>query len=161
MVNDKAEVIACYMGDFNNAPKQYDTVVKLRFESEDDANHYLSKQKELLQCSKQPPPIVFRSKKKRLHDVFFEESDYAGERETFHCFVGLPASDDDNHHPFLKAKMRIMDVPRYEHLDEDEYPEYSSYFMYGDQTNTFLFHIPTKNSDFFQVSRPELGILVR
>ncbi|XP_068716270.1 uncharacterized protein [Montipora foliosa] len=151
VVNHKAEVIACYVGDFNNSPKQYDTVVKLRFESEDDANQYLSKQKELLQCSKQPPPIVFRSKKKRLHDVFFEESDYAGERETFHCFVGLPASDDDNHHPFLKAKMRIIDVPRYEHFDEDEYPEYSSYFMYGDQTNTFLFHIPTKNPDFFQI----------
>ena len=155
MVNHNAEVIACYIGDFNNAPKQYDTVVKLRFESEDDANQYLSKQKELLQCSQQPPPIVFRSKKKRLHDVFFEESDYAGERETFHCFVSLPASDDDNHHPFLKANMRIIDVPRYEHLDEKEYeyPEYSSYFMYGDQTNTFLFHIPTKNPDFFQVRK--------
>ena len=71
---------------------------------------------------------VWSNYNKRLHDVFFDESDYASERDTFHCFVGLPANDADNHHPFLKAKMRIMNFPRYE-------------------------HIPTKNPDFFQVSK--------
>lgn len=86
----------------------------------------------------------------RLHDVLFEKSDYAGEKEKFDCFVGLPSDDDKN--PFMSPKMKIMDVPRYEHFDNDDYPEDSSYFMYGDKTTAFLFHIPTKIPDYFQVN---------
>lgn len=47
--------------------------------------------------------------------------------------------------------MKVLDVPQYEHFDDEEYPESSSYFMYGDKKDAFLFHIPTKNPDFLQV----------
>ena len=143
-------MIAYYVGDFNKGPKQYDTVVKLKFLSDKDAEKYISMQTKLLQSSTEPQPIVFRSKKQRLHDVFFEKSEYAGEKEKFDCFVGLPSDDDKS--PFMTAKMKIMDVPRYEHFDDDDYPESCSYFMYGDKKSAFLFHIPTKNPDFFQVN---------
>ena len=109
----------------------------------------MAMQEKLLQSSTQPQPIVFRSKKQKHHDVFFKESEYAGENEVFHCFVGLP-SDHDKHH-FMSAEMKIIDVARYEHFDHHEYPENSSYFMYGDKENAFLFHIPSRSPDFFQV----------
>lgn len=151
VVNQQKEVIAYYIGDFNNVPKQYDTVVKLRFLSEEDAEKYVSMSAKVLQSSTEPQPVVFRSKRpQRLHDVFFEKSDYAGEKEKFDCFVGLPSDDDKN--PFMSLKMKIMDVPRYEHFDNDDYPEASSYFMYGDKMTAFLFHIPTKIPDYFQVN---------
>ena len=138
------------MGNFKEASRQYDTVVKLKFLSDKDAKNYTSMQKKLLQSGTEPQPIVFRSKKQRLHDVYFEESEYAGEKEKFGCFVGLPSDGDKN--PFMNPKMKIMDVPRYEHFDNDEYPESSSYFMYGDKKCAFLLHIPTKSPDFFQVN---------
>ena len=147
--NDDNEVIAYYVGNFNKVPNQYDTVVKLKFTSNKEAQEYRETQK-LLESSNQNQPIVFRSTKQRLHDVFFEKSEYAGEKEKFHCFVGFPSDDDD--HPFMEPKMKIVDVPRYEHYDNDDYPQYSAYFMYGDTKETFLFHIPAKSPDFFQVS---------
>ena len=51
----------------------------------------------------------------------------------------------------MTADMKVQDVPQYEHFDDEEYPESSSYFMYGDKKDAFLFHIPTKNPDFLQV----------
>ncbi|KAJ7356263.1 hypothetical protein OS493_026020 [Desmophyllum pertusum] len=51
----------------------------------------------------------------------------------------------------MTANMKVLDVPQYEHFDDDEYPESSSYFMYGDKKDAFLFHIPTKNPDFLQI----------
>ena len=53
--------------------------------------------------------------------------------------------------PFMTANMKVLDVPQYEHFDDEDYPESSSYFMYGDKKDAFLFHIPTKNPDFLQV----------
>ena len=143
-------MIAYYVGNFKEASRQYDTVVKLKFLSDKDAKNYTSMQKKLLQSGTEPQPIVFRSKKQRLHDVYFEESEYAGEKESFDCFVGLASDGDKN--PFMNPKMKIMDVPRYEHFDNDEYPESSSYFMYGDRKSAFLFHIPTMSPDYFQVN---------
>ena len=51
----------------------------------------------------------------------------------------------------MTANMKVVDVPQYEHFDDDEYPEFLSYFLYGDKKDAFLFHIPTKNPDFLQV----------
>lgn len=149
VVNQQNEVIAYYAGDFDKVPKQYDTVVKLKFLNEKDAEKYISMLTKLGKSGAQSPPIVFRSKKQALHDVFFEESEYAGEKEKFDCFVGMPSDDDKN--PFMSPKMKIMDVPRYQHFDDQDYPESSAYFMYGDKKGVFLFHIPTKSPDFFQV----------
>ncbi|XP_067020489.1 uncharacterized protein [Acropora muricata] len=149
VVNQNLEVLACYVGDFREAAKQYEAVVKLQFGSDDDANEFVSKQAQLLKSNKQcSPPIVFRSNTKtRLHDVVYEESKFADYKETLHCFVGLSG----DYHPFLTAKMKIVDVPRYVHFDVAEYPKCISYFMYGDAENVFLFHFPTKSPDFFQV----------
>ncbi|XP_074620778.1 uncharacterized protein LOC141879398 isoform X2 [Acropora palmata] len=149
--NDDDEVIAYYVGNFNKAPNQYDTVVKLKFTSNKEAQEYRETQK-LLESSNQNQPIVFRSTKQRLHDVFFKTSEYAGEKEKFHCFVGFPSDDD---HPFMEPEMKILDVPRYEHYDNGDYPQYSAYFMYGDKKETFLFHIPAKSPDLFQVVQLE------
>ncbi|KAK2567754.1 L-tyrosine decarboxylase [Acropora cervicornis] len=149
--NDDDEVIAYYVGNFNKASNQYDTVVKLKFTSNKEAQEYRETQK-LLESSNQNQPIVFRSTKQRLHDVFFKTSEYAGEKEKFHCFVGFPSDDD---HPFMEPEMKIVDVPRYEHYDNGDYPQYSAYFMYGDKKETFLFHIPAKSPDLFQVVQLE------
>jgi len=142
-------VIASYVGDFNDVAKQYDTVVKLQFLHEKDAEKYIAMQEKLLRSSEEPQPIVFRSKMDKHHDVFFEKSEYAGEREKFDCFVGLPSDNDNN--PFMTVKMKIADVARYQHFDKGDYPDASTYFMYGDKKSVFLFHIPTKSPDFFQV----------
>ncbi|KAJ7389684.1 hypothetical protein OS493_029576 [Desmophyllum pertusum] len=149
LVNQQNEVIASYVGDFNDVAKQYDTVVKLKFLHDKDAEQYIAMQEKLLQSSTEPRPIVFRSIRQRHHDVFFKESKYPGENEEFHCFVGLPSDNDNNY--FMSAKMNIVDVPRYEHFDNHEYHKNSSYFMYGDKENVFLFHIPCRSPDFFQV----------
>lgn len=151
VVNQNFEVLACYVGDFREAAKRYEAVVKLQFGSDDDANDFLSKQAQLLKSNKQcSPPIVFRSNTKtRLHDIVYEESKFADYKETLHCLVGLSG----DYHPFLTAKMKIVDVPRYVHFDVAEYPKCISYFMYGDAENVFLFHFPKKSPDFFQVSK--------
>lgn len=149
VVNQNKEVIASYVGDFKDVGKQYDTVVKLQFLNDKDAEKYTAMQEKLLRSSKEPQPIVFRSKKDKHHDVFFEKSEYAGEKEKFDCFIGLPSDHDNNH--FMTVKMKIADVARYQHFDNGDYPDASTYFMYGDKTSVFLFHIPTKSPDFFQM----------
>jgi len=102
-----------------------------------------------MRTSTEPEPIVFRSKANTtLHDVFFGESEYGDEEGLFECYVGMPSHGNK---PFMTANMRVLDVPQYDHFDDEEYPESSSYFMYGDKKNAFLFHIPTKNPDFLQV----------
>lgn len=141
-------MIAYYVGDFKRVPKQYDAIVKLKFMCDKDAQKYITTQKMLLKWNV-PQPIVFRSKKQRLYDVFFKNTGYSGELEEFDCFIGLPS--DNSNHPLMSPNMKIMDVPRYKHFDNHEFPEHSSYFMYGDKENVFLCHIPTKSLDFFQV----------
>ena len=143
-------MIASYVGDFDDVSKQYDNVVKLKFLHDKDAEKYMSMQEKLLKSSMEPQPIVFRSKKQRFHETFFEESEYAEEKEKFDCFVGMPSDHDKN--PFMSAKMKIIDVPRYEHFDKGDYQDHGTYFMYGDKKSVFLFHIPTKSPDFFQVN---------
>ncbi|KAJ7356273.1 hypothetical protein OS493_026030 [Desmophyllum pertusum] len=149
VVNQQNEVIASYVGDFNDTGKQYDSAVKLKFIHDKDAEKFISMQEKLLKSTTEPQPIVFRSKKQRHHDVFFDKSEYAGEKEKFDCFVGLPSDQDKD--PFMTVKMRIADVPRYQYFDNGDYPDNCSYFMYGDKKSVFLFHIPTKSPDFFQV----------
>ena len=141
-------MIAYYVGDFKRVSKQYESIVKLKFMCDKDAQKYITTQKMLLKWNA-PQPIVFRSKKQRLYDVFFKNTGYSGELEEFDCFIGLPS--DNSNHPFMSPNMNIMDVPRYKHFDNHEFPEQSSYFMYGDKENVFLFHILTKSLDFFQV----------
>lgn len=148
-MNQNKEVIASYVGDFKDVAKQYDTLVKLQFLHDKDTEKYTAMQEKLLQSGNEPQPIVFRSKKDKHHDVFFEKSEYAGEKEKFDCFVGLPSDNDNN--PFMTVKMKIADVARYQHFDKGDYPDASTYFMYGDKKSVFLFHIPTKSPDFFQV----------
>lgn len=79
---------------------------------------------------------------------FFGESEYGDEEEVFDLYIGLPSHGSK---PFMTANMKVVDVPQYEHFDDDEYPEFLSYFLYGDKKDAFLFHIPTKNPDFLQV----------
>ena len=150
VVNEQNEVIACYVGDFNRVQKQYEAIVKLKFMCDRDVEKYITTEKKLLKENGVRKPIVFRSKRQRLHDVFFKDTGYCGELEEFDCFIGLPS--DNSNHPFMSPKMKIIDVPRYEHFDNHESPEQSDYFMYGDMKNVFLFHIPTKSSDFYQVT---------
>lgn len=89
VVNQNLE--ACYVGDFSEAAKQCEAVVKLQFQSDDDANEFVSKQAQVLKSNKQSsPPIVFRSNTKtRLHDVVYKKSKFADYKEILHCFVGL------------------------------------------------------------------------
>ena len=149
MVNDENQVIVYYAGNFNNISKQYGTVATLQFNSDSQAKAYKSKQDSLMTTSAQQDPIVFRSKKSTLHDVFFGESEYGDEKEVFDLYIGLPSHGSK---PFMTANMKVVDVPQYEHFDDDEYPEFLSYFLYGDKKDAFLFHIPTKNPDFLQVT---------
>ena len=54
----------------------------------------------------------------------------------------------------MKYQTKIIDVLRYEHFDKHEFPEHSEfllYVLYGDRKKVFLFHIPTKSPDFFEV----------
>lgn len=148
MVNDEHQVIVYYAGNFNNISKQYGTVATLQFNSDSQAKEYKSKQDSLMATSTEPNPIVFRSKNSTLYDVFFGESEYGDEAEVFDLYIGLPSRGSK---PFMTANLKVVDVPQYEHFDDDEYPEFLSYFMYGDKKDAFLFHIPTKNPDFLQI----------
>ena len=149
VVNSENELIVYYAGNFKNVSKQYGTVATLKFNSESRADEYTTKQNALMRTSTEPQPIVFRSKANTsLHDVFFGESEYGDQQELFDCYVGMPSHGSK---PFMTANMKVFDVPQYDHFDDDEYPESSSYFMYGDKKNAFLFHIPAKNPDFLQV----------
>ena len=149
VVNEQNEVIVYYVGDFQSVPRQYEAIAKLKFMCNKDAEKYISAQKKLLKWNDVPQPIVFRSKRQKLHDVFFKDTGYSGELEEFDCFIGLPS--DSSNHPFMCPNMKIIDVPRYEHFDNHEFSKHGSYFKYGDRDNVFLFHIPTKSPDFFQV----------
>lgn len=149
VVNSENELIACYAGNFQDTSKQYGTLAKLKFNSDSEAKDYTTKQDALMRTSTEPQPIVFRNQaSSTLHDVFFGQSEYGDEQQLFDCYVGLPSRGSK---PFMTANMKVLDVPQYEHFDDDEYPESSSYFMYGDKKDAFLFHIPTKNPDFLQV----------
>ena len=149
VVDDENRLIVCYAGNFNDTSKQYGTVATLQFNSDSQAKDYVAQQNALMRTSPEPEPIVFRSKgKTTLHDVFFGESEYGDESQKFDCFVGMPS---DGSKPFMTANMKVLDVPHYEHFDDEEYPEHSSYFMYGDKGNAFLFHIPTRKPDYLQV----------
>ena len=142
-------MIVYYTGNFSNTSKQYVTVATLKFNNDKQAKEYIKKQNALMRASPEPEPIVFRSKAiATLHDVLFGESEYGDESEQFDCFVGMPSEGSE---PFMTAKMKVSDVPHYEHFDDEEYPDSSSYFMYGDKKAAFLFHIPTKDPDFLQV----------
>lgn len=54
---------------------------------------------------------MFRSKKDKYYDVFFEKFEYVGEIEKFDCFVGLLFDCDNNF--FMIVKMKIVDVVCY------------------------------------------------
>ena len=143
-------MIVYYVGNFKNAGKRYDAIAKLKFHSSEDAAKYVATQKELQSSSTEPPPIVFRSQANaRFREILFGESEYGDESEVFDCFKGMPSDQTF----FMSAAMKVVDGARYEHFDDaDDYPEASSYFMYGDRNNAFLFHIPTKLQDFLQVN---------
>lgn len=153
VVDDENRVIVYYAGNFSNASKQYGTVATLKFNSEKQAKEYKEKQNALFKKSTEPQPILFRSKANTtLHDVLFGESEYGDDSEKFDCYVGLPT---DQSKPFMSANMKVLDVPQFEHFDDEEYPEFGSFFMYGNEKSAFLFHIPTKKPDFLQVLNSE------
>ena len=139
-----------YAGNFNQAQRKYFVVAKFSFTSDDDMATF--KQKSESGSS----PIVLRSslqqdkKKKSLHDLLFNDSEETRESEKFDFYVGLPAATSE---PFMTADMKIVDVPRYDHFDkaDDDYPENATYILYGDTTNAYLFHAPTKFPDYLQV----------
>lgn len=127
VVDDENRVIVYYAGNFSNASKQYGTVATLKFNFEKQAKEYKEKQDALLKTSIDPQPIVFRSKANTtLHDVLFGDSKYGDDSEKFDCFVGLAT---DQSKPFMSADMKVLDVPQFEHFDDEEYPEFSSFFM--------------------------------
>ena len=140
----------CYAGNFNEAQAQrrYFVVAKFSFTSDDDMATF--KQKSESGSS----PIVLQSSlqqnKKSLHDLLFNDSEETRESEKFDFYVGLPAATSE---PFMTADMKIVDVPRYDHFDkaDDDYPENATYILYGDTTNAYLFHAPTKCPDYLQV----------
>lgn len=149
VVDDDNRVIVYYAGNFSNVSKQYGTVATLKFNFEEQAKEYKEKQDALFKKSTEPKPIVFRSKANTtLHDVLFGESEYGDDSEKFDCYVGLLT---DQSKPFMSANMKVFDVPQFEHFDDEEYPEFGSFFMYGNEKSAFLFHIPTKKPDFLQV----------
>lgn len=148
VVDDVNRVIVYYASNFNNASNQYGTVATLKFRVKRQAEEYKEKQNALNRGGSEPQPIVFRSKVTTLHDVFFGESEYGDTSEKFDCFVGMPSVGSK---PFMTADMRVLDVPQFERFDDEEYPEFSSYFLYGNKKSAFLFHIPTRKPDFLQV----------
>ena len=82
--------------------------------------------------SAQPEPIAFWGKKCTLHD-------YGDEKEVFDFYIGLPSHASK---PFTTAYMKVVDVPQYEHFADDEYPEFLSYFLYGDEKDQGRFLVP-------------------
>ena len=148
VVNENNEIFVCYAGDFKQTQNQYFTVARFRFLSDDDVKTFNDTVKMFGDESK---PIVLRNllkEPKRVHDLLFNDSEEERLSEKFDFFVGLNGSE-----PFMTADMKIVDVPRYDHLDiaDDQYPEKATYLLYGDVGNAYLFHTPTKDPDYLQV----------
>ena len=157
MVSSDKKVIVSYAGSFTKPQHQYFTVAQLCFLSREDVRKFRSKAKELQQKHIDPPPLVFRNQEKvKLHSLLMLNFK-SGEKEsnkhkaTFDIYVGLPSEE---HKPFMSANMKVIDVPRFDHFDvtDTEYPEFSTYFMYGDKHHIYLSHIPTRQPDFQQVT---------
>lgn len=148
-VTANKEIFVCYAGNFQQIQHQYFTVARFRFLSDEDMATFVQK------SESGSAPIGLRSsaqaEKKRLHDLLFNDSEEERLSEKFDFFVGLPA---DGSTPFMTADMKIVDVPRYDHFDraDDQYPDNATYVMYGDVGNAYLFHTPTKDPDYLQVS---------
>ena len=119
-------------------------LARLRFTSDEDVCTFEDK------SSTTSKPIVLRSSQKKiLHNVLY--NDTGSLEEEFDFYEGLPT---DSSKPFMpKRKMKVVDVPRYDHFDkaDDQYPEFATYILYGDVGNAYLFHSPTKDPDYLQV----------
>ena len=158
VATNKNKVIVSYAGNFKTKEHQYFTMAKLLFLSDKDADKFRSKAKKLHKTSPEPPPLVFRNHEEdKLHDVLLFDvvEDSVEERnkrkDVFDIYVGLPSEGGSL---FMKeVTMKVVDVPRFDHYDPlaTAYPEFSTYFMYGDKDHAFISHIPTKNPDFQQV----------
>ena len=143
-MNANKEIFVCYVGNFNQLQRQYFAVARFRFTSNEDVRTFEDK------SSTTSKPIVLRSSlKKILHNVLY--NDTGSLEEEFDFYEGLPT---DSSKPFmLKRKMKVVDVPRYDHFDkaDDQYPGSATYILYGDVGNAYLFHSPTKDPDYLQV----------
>ncbi|KAL9973865.1 hypothetical protein ACROYT_G020371 [Oculina patagonica] len=111
-------------------------------------------EKEIFLCYagdfKQTQHQYFATEPKRLHDLLYNDSEEERLSEKFDFFVGLDSSV-----PFMTANMKVVDVPRYDHLDkaDDQYPDNATYLLYGDINFAYLFHTPTKDPDYLQIVR--------
>ena len=143
-MNANKEIFVCYVGNFNQLQRQYFAVARFRFTSDEDVRTFEDK------SSTTSKPIVLRSSQKKiLHNVLY--NDTGSLEEEFDFYEGLPT---DSSKPFmLKRKMKVVDVPRYDHFDkaDDQCPEFATYILYGDIGNAYLFHSPTKDPDYLQV----------
>ena len=143
-MNAHKEIFVCYVGNFKQLQRQYFAVARFRFTSEEDVNTFEDK------VSSTSKSIVLRSSQKKiLHKVLY--NDTGSLEEEFDFYEGLPTGSSE---PFmLKRKMKVVDVPRYDHFDkaDDQYPECATYILYGDEGNAYLFHSPTKDPDYLQV----------
>lgn len=149
MVNTEKEIFVCYAGDFKQTQHQYFAVARFRFLSDDDVATFNQTVKE--SGINESTPIVLRNlqtEPKRLHDLLYNDSEEERLSEKFDFFVGLDSSV-----PFMTADMKVVDVPRYDHLDkaDDQYPDNATYLLYGDIDLAYLFHTPTKDPDYLQV----------
>ena len=57
-------------------------------------------------------------------------------------YIGLPSHASK---PFMTAYMKVVDVPQYEHFDDNEYPRFLSYFLYGDEKDQGRFLVSYSN----------------
>ena len=73
---------------------------------------------------------------------FFGESEYGDEKEVLDFYIGLPSHASK---PFMTAYMKVVDVPQYEHFDDNEYPRFLSYFLYGDEKDQGRFLVSYSN----------------
>lgn len=149
-VNAERDIFVCYAGNFKQTVRQYFAVARVRFVSDNDVTTFNSTVEKF---SSESTPIVLRNlqtEPKRLHDLLFNDSGEEQPSVKFDFFAGF-----DSKVPFMTADMKIVDVPRYDHFDkaDDLYPENATYLLYGDVGNAYLFHTPTKDPDYLQVSR--------
>lgn len=155
-INNEDEVIVNYAGNFRMPKHQYFSMAKLRFESKDSAKAFRSKAEEVQKRSSESPVLVFRNQEAdKLHDllIFDPEENEEGRnkrRELFDVYVGMPSAGGSK---FMSATMRVVDLPRFDHFDpaDSEYPQFSTYFMYGHKKHAYIAHIPVRKPDFQQV----------